>query len=105
MGRLSATCTRHTLREAVGVCVRCSTALCGDCITKIDGINHCQSCLAELGHRPAVPTRAPRRHMPAALSLGLGLVSLTLLAWLMIEVMMPGPSRSAPERARAETAP
>jgi hypothetical protein len=90
MGGLSATCSRHTLRQAVGVCVRCSTALCSDCITKIDGINHCQSCLEQLAQRPALPR--PRLRVPlsdtAALGLGLGLLS--LLTWLMIEVLMPG---------------
>lgn len=86
----SATCTRHPLREAVGVCVRCSQALCSDCITKLDGINHCQACLAELA-RPTAPkpARAPRE-VPETLALTFGFAVLAVLAWFMLEVLLPG---------------
>jgi hypothetical protein len=89
MGGLSATCSQHPRRAAVGVCVQCSVALCGDCITKIDGVNHCQRCLLALGGPASARPRA-RRAVPSALGLGLGLSLLSLLTWLMLEVLMPG---------------
>ena len=94
MAGLSATCTRHPARFAVGVCVRCSAALCSDCITKLDGINHCLDCMSELGRR-AHKAPAPRRgRLPEAASIAFGFALVCLLAWLMIEVIMPGSGSS-----------
>ena len=88
----SATCTRHPLREAVGVCVVCSQSLCSDCITKLDGINHCQACLAKLSQQAEAQPRTRRREIPEILALTGGFAVLSLLAWAMLEVMMPGSS-------------
>jgi len=86
----SAICTRHPAREAVGVCVRCSRALCSDCITKLDGINHCQACLDELSRELTREPRPQRRAVPEPLALGAGFLVLALLAWTMLEVVLPG---------------
>jgi hypothetical protein len=86
----SATCTHHTPREAVGVCVRCGDALCRDGITKIDGVNHCKDCLESMAaaHAP----QAPAQPLPVSdfVALGFGLSLLSMLAWVMLEVLMPG---------------
>jgi hypothetical protein len=86
----SATCSHHPLREATGICVRCRSAMCSDCITKIDGINHCRDCLESMTKQaPAHRTRT-RLHVPAWLSLSLGILVISALCYLMIDVMMPG---------------
>lgn len=85
----SALCSQHLAREAVGICVRCRAAMCSDCITKIDGINHCRACLEELTR--AAPERAQARSLlPPPVALGMGLLTLSALMYLMIEVLMPG---------------
>jgi hypothetical protein len=89
MSAPSATCTHHPLRDAVGICVRCSRAMCSDCITKIDGINHCRGCLQELSGT-AKPAAERTRKPHDELALGVGVLTMSVLAWLMLEVMMPG---------------
>jgi hypothetical protein len=42
---MGAVCAHHLDRDAIGICVRCRTRVCGECVTKIDGINHCVRCL------------------------------------------------------------
>jgi len=51
-----ASCHYHPERTAIGVCMRCRRVICAACCTKVDGVNHCHACLAELGQR--IPTRA-----------------------------------------------
>lgn len=46
-------CDYHADRAAVGVCMRCEALICGECCTRLEGINHCHRCLAELGRRSA----------------------------------------------------
>ncbi|MFT3927870.1 MAG: hypothetical protein QM778_35410 [Myxococcales bacterium] len=86
----SAICSRHPQRDAVGVCVRCSNAFCSDCLTKLDGINHCQTCLTNLSRQLANEPTTTRRGLPPSLALSLGFLTLALLAWTMLEVMLPG---------------
>ncbi|MCC6742045.1 MAG: hypothetical protein IT452_23695 [Planctomycetia bacterium] len=38
-------CVNHPDRAAIGMCVRCRSAICADCTTKVQGINHCLKCL------------------------------------------------------------
>ncbi|MEK7467173.1 MAG: B-box zinc finger protein [Planctomycetota bacterium] len=38
-------CVNHPGRPAIGVCVKCQAPVCPDCTTKVQGINHCLSCL------------------------------------------------------------
>lgn len=49
-----ATCQTHPATEAIGVCTRCKRRICGECVTRIDGINHCTTCLASLA-KPVQP--------------------------------------------------
>lgn len=81
-------CVNHPRREAIGICVRCRTRVCGECTTKVDGINYCVSCLATLaGPKRAKDTSAQSRSpIVSSLWLALGASLLTLLSWAMIEL-------------------
>lgn len=46
------TCFFHGERPAVGICMRCRTAVCAACCTRLEGINHCHACLKALGAKP-----------------------------------------------------
>jgi hypothetical protein len=46
-----AVCYYHPDRPAIGVCVRCRTAICAACSTRLEGINHCHRCLSQLAAR------------------------------------------------------
>jgi hypothetical protein len=85
-----AACPNHPQREAIGICVRCRRRVCSECATKVDGINYCVTCLAELAKREA-PARSVR--LPALtvyLSAGTYFVGLTGLIWVLLEWMLPG---------------
>ena len=90
MNAPSAICTHHALRDAVGVCVRCGDALCSDCITKIDGVNHCKTCLETLGAAQNVEAPERLRGVSDFVALSFGMTLLSVLAWVMLEVLMPG---------------
>lgn len=65
--------------------------MCSECITKIDGINHCRSCLeALIAEQKVRPARKASVRLPSWLVLGLEAVWLSGLMWLTIEVLMPG---------------
>jgi hypothetical protein len=86
----SAHCTQHPVREAVGICVRCRASMCSDCITKIDGINHCRACLDELTRSESKKRTASAAGLPSWLVLALGIPLLAALSYFMLDVMMPG---------------
>ena len=65
--------------------------MCSDCVTKIDGINHCRRCLESLvAARQAATSIRPTRRIPDWLVLSFGMGLLSGLSWLTIEVLMPG---------------
>jgi hypothetical protein len=86
----SAHCSQHPAREAVGICVRCRASMCSDCITKIDGINHCRACLDELTRSERKKHTDRARGLPSWLVLGVGIPLLTMLSYFMLDVVMPG---------------
>ncbi|MCC6874770.1 MAG: B-box zinc finger protein [Sandaracinaceae bacterium] len=93
MATAAASCRNHPEREAIGICVECRARICSECVTKVDGINYCVSCLAALADRGEVRRAEERRPTPAWLSalaaMGLwGLV--TLMTWGLLEVAFPG---------------
>jgi hypothetical protein len=90
MEALTASCSHHPARAAVGICVRCARAMCSDCITKIDGINHCRDCLAQLQGAQRAAQIGPTLRVPGWLALSVGAIAISSLAWWMLEVMMPG---------------
>jgi hypothetical protein len=47
-----AVCVNHKDRSGIGICVVCRRIHCADCMTRLDGINHCRLCLRKLA-RPA----------------------------------------------------
>jgi hypothetical protein len=86
----SAFCEQHDGRAAVGICVRCRRSLCDDCLTKIDGVNHCRACLEALPPAPLPRARRPLGALPMRLWLGAGVGALWLLAWLALSALLPG---------------
>jgi hypothetical protein len=75
------------------VCVRCTAPLCAACITKIDGVNHCQVCLAAL----AADQLSAASHAPGAgsrplrwLGIALGASLLSTLCWLTLDRLFRG---------------
>jgi hypothetical protein len=72
-----AVCYYHPDRPAIGVCVRCRTAICAACSTRLDGINHCHRCLSKLAARAETK--------PGALAAGTFLAAVALVvAWLIL---------------------
>jgi hypothetical protein len=85
-----AACPNHPQREAIGICVRCRRRVCSECATKVDGINYCVDCLAELARVPGSSAiRTGRAPLAAYVSAGAYLVVLSGLVWMFLEVMLP----------------
>jgi hypothetical protein len=85
-------CQHHPEEAALGICIVCSAPLCDACITKVDGINHCRTCLLALaaGLTRATP-RAPGK-LDAAfgwLSFAAGLLLLAALALQTLNAVLP----------------
>ena len=89
----AAACQNHSDREAIGVCVECRARVCSECVTKVDGINHCVGCyarLADLGaRRRTAQTRATHPALAYLAAAGLLAVA-TLLTWGLLEAALPG---------------
>jgi hypothetical protein len=86
-----AACPNHPQREAIGICVRCRRRVCSECATKVEGINYCVTCLAELARRQASRRSVRLPALAVYLSAGTYFVLLTGLLWVLLEVMLPGP--------------
>jgi hypothetical protein len=90
----AAACQNHPQREAIGICVRCRSRVCSECVTKVDGINYCVACLewlaeAQGGRRAQKERRAGSPVLGALAAFG-WLILLFLLAWGLVEAAMPG---------------
>ena len=93
MPAAAAACRNHPEREAIGICVECRSRVCSECVTKIDGINYCVSCLAILAAKDAQRDAAERRPTPRWLAYGAAaalLMLATLLTWGLLEAALPG---------------
>ena len=89
----AASCQNHPEREAIGICVKCRTRVCSECVTKVDGINYCVGCLAWLAEVGGEQKRAAEKATSpvlAALSAFGFFVVLTLMTWALVEAAMPG---------------
>jgi hypothetical protein len=89
----AAACRNHPEREAIGICVECRSRVCSECVTKIDGINYCVGCLALLADRGSKRSADERRPTARWLAYAAAVVlacAMTLLAWGMLEVALPG---------------
>ena len=73
-----AVCFYHGDRPGVGLCVRCRKVICSACCTRLEGINHCHRCLAELGRRTA------KRREPNSALAALTLIALLCAAFFLI---------------------
>lgn len=89
----AAACQNHPTREAIGICVRCRARICSECVTKVDGINYCVSCLGALaeegGQRRREGSSATRPVLAGFAAFGYVLV-LWLVAWGLLELALPG---------------
>jgi hypothetical protein len=85
-------CANHPAREAIGICVKCKKRVCGECTTKVEGINHCVSCFGGLVAESAAEKPVVRREHPAvAFVLALfGAAVASGLAWGVLELGLPG---------------
>ncbi|MBI2892574.1 MAG: hypothetical protein HYY06_03415 [Deltaproteobacteria bacterium] len=86
-----AACANHSDREALGICVRCSKLVCSECVTRVDGINHCVGCLADAGKgrsSVAPPPDASSAGPAARLVLLCALLAIGL--WGILEATLPG---------------
>ena len=85
-------CANHPGREAIGICVKCKKRVCGECTTKVDGINHCVSCFAGLvAESEAEKPVAGREHPVVAFVFAvLGAAVAAGLAWGILELGLPG---------------
>lgn len=59
-------CRNHPDRPATGICVRCRAAICPDCTTKVQGINHCVPCLSQRAKPTETSVRRPSRVLAPA---------------------------------------
>lgn len=86
-----AACANHPGREALGVCVRCRTRVCAECVTKVDGINYCVTCLAimavDVASNATVRVGGVRF---GRVRLVASVLVLVLLTWALLDVMLPG---------------
>jgi len=89
-------CENHPAREAIGLCVACRRRVCGECATKIEGINYCVSCLSGLaaeggrgvGGRRAGSAPASSRVIFAVVALQV--VALSLVLFGILQLLLPG---------------
>lgn len=89
----SAACQNHTHREAIGVCVECRAQICSECVTKVDGINHCVGCYARLADRGGAKRRREETASHPAiayLAAGALLLTMTLMTWGLLVAAFPG---------------
>lgn len=87
----AAACANHSNREAMGICVRCHTLVCAECVTQVDGINHCVGCLAvAAATRASVPPPAGPRTGRGTAGLVVPLLLLALALWGVLEATLPG---------------
>lgn len=86
-------CHNHPDRDAIGICVRCRVRVCPECTTKIDGINHCVTCLVSAAKSAAPERSEVRSEASGVLDVGAGAMLLALVAalmWALLEVTLPG---------------
>jgi hypothetical protein len=83
-----AVCLYHPERPGIGICVRCRVVICAECCTRLDGINHCHSCLKSLGMKRVVVPRGSSVLLTATV-LGLLWLAFFGVLWLAQGSMAP----------------
>lgn len=77
----------------MGICVRCRSRFCSECVTKLDGVNHCVGCLAELASGETQGAALEELgHGASRVRAGLYFTLLSGLAWLLLEAAFSGSS-------------
>ena len=76
----------------MGICVRCGTLVCAECVTQVEGVNHCVACLAAAGAaRASVPPAGAKVVPPSGWTgLVVATVALALALWGILEATLPG---------------
>ena len=86
-------CENHPTREAIGLCVSCRRRVCGECSTKIEGINYCVSCLsglaAEGGRSVGVRRAGSASSRVLHLVVGLQVLALSLGVFGLLQLCLP----------------
>ena len=86
-----ATCANHSTREAIGICIECRARVCAECSTKVEGINHCVSCLRAKAKADEVVTVAAPPSRAAGISSAVAwFATLSAIAWALIAISFPG---------------
>lgn len=88
-----ATCHNHPERHAIGLCVECRRAVCGECVTKVDGVNHCSACLSLVARQDQEAQERARRpgSVAAAIASGAALfLLLVVMTYGWLAVALPG---------------
>jgi len=89
----AAACQNHFNREAIGICVECRARICSECVTKVDGINHCVGCYSWFADDGATRRSDDDKatHPALVYVAGAGLLLLmTLMTWGLLEVAFLG---------------
>lgn len=87
-----AACVNHPEREALGICIRCRTRVCSECVTKVDGINYCVTCLAIMAVQSTPRSELKERKTFVMARLVASIAVLVALTWALLESMLPGVS-------------
>jgi hypothetical protein len=85
-------CTAHPAREAVALCRSCLTPRCGECVLKVDGVNHCAACLAAI-FPPAPPASAappPRTATSVMMSLARAVAAMSVYSLVAVVAISAG---------------
>lgn len=75
-------CAHHPDRPSVGICVTCRQFVCDECVTRIQGVNHCRECLEKL-YEPVKQAGRMEKDAPGSLSWA-GVIGLSGLLLLML---------------------
>lgn len=84
-------CELHPDLDAIGICMSCKRQICGQCATRVDGINRCTSCLAQMATltQPAEGgSKAVGARWPAYAALAGYLFLLFAITWALLSAAL-----------------
>ncbi len=84
-----AACQNHIDREAIGICIKCRARICSECVTQIEGVNHCVSCFGTAGAKQQATPQSASFALSVALA-SVSAVVLVAVVWIVLEVAFPG---------------
>jgi hypothetical protein len=82
------TCRNHPARPGVGACPTCGSVICEECSTRVDGILHCRTCLANVAREAARRGwRSSRAVLPAVLLAPLAWAATALALYSFVSLL------------------